>query len=267
MRSAFGIVSILLNLATPILGATVNQVSKDATCGKASGFTCQGSQWGNCCSKNNWCGSSKEYCGTGCQLAFGQCDGSILPTSKSATSRSTTTTSVASSSSSSSMISTTTSSSTSPTSIAIPSCSCPTPTATPSNTYIRRHLNPQRPACAYDRPQALLDYQVVTSDLGPNNDYAPGLAQCQAQCDRNPACVFYFLFISRSQLVLNNNRGQCVISNQPFQSESLFCGYDSVTFSAGYDQVPRGGGSSVVGSLTSSSIPTTSSSASMATTS
>ncbi|GKT81095.1 chitin recognition protein [Colletotrichum tofieldiae] len=53
--------------------STVLPISLDATCGAASGKTCQGSTFGNCCSKNGWCGSTASYCGTGCQSKYGTC--------------------------------------------------------------------------------------------------------------------------------------------------------------------------------------------------
>ncbi|OUM57974.1 carbohydrate-binding module family 18 protein, partial [Piromyces sp. E2] len=28
---------------------------------------------GNCCSKHGWCGTTEEFCGDGCQSAYGQC--------------------------------------------------------------------------------------------------------------------------------------------------------------------------------------------------
>ncbi|GAW22409.1 hypothetical protein ANO14919_119460 [Xylariales sp. No.14919] len=46
-------------------------VSTDGDCG--SGITCQGSTFGNCCSVNGYCGSSIDYCGTGCNAQFGTC--------------------------------------------------------------------------------------------------------------------------------------------------------------------------------------------------
>ncbi|KAK8108643.1 polysaccharide deacetylase [Apiospora sp. TS-2023a] len=52
--------------ATPTL-----KVSPDGACG--TGVTCQGSQFGNCCSQNGWCGASIDYCGGGCQAQFGTC--------------------------------------------------------------------------------------------------------------------------------------------------------------------------------------------------
>ncbi|KAF2660521.1 carbohydrate esterase family 4 protein [Lophiostoma macrostomum CBS 122681] len=52
------------------------KVSTDATCGGTNGYTCQGSTFGTCCSVNGWCGSTTDYCGTGCQSAFGSCTGS-----------------------------------------------------------------------------------------------------------------------------------------------------------------------------------------------
>ncbi|KAF2028534.1 FAD-binding domain-containing protein [Setomelanomma holmii] len=48
-------------------------VSTDASCGGASGYTCLGSSFGDCCSSNGWCGSTTAYCGSGCQTGFGNC--------------------------------------------------------------------------------------------------------------------------------------------------------------------------------------------------
>ncbi|KAI0528113.1 carbohydrate esterase family 4 protein [Xylaria bambusicola] len=52
-------------------------VSQDGNCG--SGVTCQGSKFGNCCSQNNFCGSSIDYCGTGCNPQFGTCTNGDSP--------------------------------------------------------------------------------------------------------------------------------------------------------------------------------------------
>lgn len=46
-------------------------VSTEGNC--TGGITCQGSKFGQCCSRYNWCGSTSEYCGTGCQPSFGTC--------------------------------------------------------------------------------------------------------------------------------------------------------------------------------------------------
>ncbi|KAF1959625.1 glycoside hydrolase/deacetylase [Byssothecium circinans] len=48
-------------------------VSTDATCGGVSGFTCQGSSFGDCCSLHGWCGSTTAYCSDRCQSGFGTC--------------------------------------------------------------------------------------------------------------------------------------------------------------------------------------------------
>ncbi|KAI6376071.1 hypothetical protein MCOR25_002886 [Pyricularia grisea] len=79
-------------------------ISTDASCG--NGITCQGSSFGNCCSLHGWCGSTADYCGDGCQSAFGTCSnaGNTATTSSSSSSSS------ASSSSSSSSRSSTSSS-------------------------------------------------------------------------------------------------------------------------------------------------------------
>lgn len=48
-------------------------VSLDGNCGGATAQTCQGSEFGNCCSQYGFCGASNLYCGAGCQPAFGTC--------------------------------------------------------------------------------------------------------------------------------------------------------------------------------------------------
>ncbi|KAH9203658.1 hypothetical protein DL95DRAFT_321005, partial [Leptodontidium sp. 2 PMI_412] len=57
--------------APPPPGST----TPDGTCGNVSngnnhGYICK---TGQCCSKYGWCGTTIDYCGTGCQLAFGTC--------------------------------------------------------------------------------------------------------------------------------------------------------------------------------------------------
>ncbi|TLS28280.1 hypothetical protein PpBr36_00011, partial [Pyricularia pennisetigena] len=63
-QSAFG----TCNIASPPSGT---KVSEDATCG--TGVTCLGSGFGDCCSASGWCGGTADYCGAGCQSAFGKC--------------------------------------------------------------------------------------------------------------------------------------------------------------------------------------------------
>jgi hypothetical protein len=46
-------------------------VSPDGNCGQ--GVTCAGSRYGDCCSAHGFCGSTSDYCGDGCQAAFGNC--------------------------------------------------------------------------------------------------------------------------------------------------------------------------------------------------
>ncbi|ORX77444.1 hypothetical protein BCR32DRAFT_295605 [Anaeromyces robustus] len=43
-------------------------------CGPSVGMVCAP---GLCCSKYGWCGSTDDYCGTGCQSEFGDCKGAI----------------------------------------------------------------------------------------------------------------------------------------------------------------------------------------------
>ncbi|KAF2738185.1 glycoside hydrolase/deacetylase [Polyplosphaeria fusca] len=59
--------------ATSAAPTPSGKVTTDATCGGTNGYTCLGSQWGDCCSTAGWCGSTDAYCGTGCNPAFGTC--------------------------------------------------------------------------------------------------------------------------------------------------------------------------------------------------
>ncbi|KAM3081469.1 hypothetical protein ACMFMG_004931 [Clarireedia jacksonii] len=58
--------------STPTSGLTV---SDDATCGGTTKKTCQGSEFGNCCSQYGYCGSTTDYCSAAnkCQSGFGTC--------------------------------------------------------------------------------------------------------------------------------------------------------------------------------------------------
>lgn len=47
-------------------------LSPNGHCGKDAGI-CKGSLFGDCCSFYNFCGNTTEYCGLGCQSAFGIC--------------------------------------------------------------------------------------------------------------------------------------------------------------------------------------------------
>lgn len=49
-------------------------VTTDGHCG--DGYTCAGSEFGDCCSEHGWCGESTEHCGPMCQKPFGICAGS-----------------------------------------------------------------------------------------------------------------------------------------------------------------------------------------------
>lgn len=46
-------------------------ISTDGNCGGS--VTCQGSTYGNCCSQYMYCGKTEDYCGAGCNRAFGSC--------------------------------------------------------------------------------------------------------------------------------------------------------------------------------------------------
>jgi hypothetical protein len=63
--------------ATPMPGPTSTNgglaKSPDGTCGSGTGYTCEGSRFGECCSEYGYCGSGKDYCVTHCDAAFGLC--------------------------------------------------------------------------------------------------------------------------------------------------------------------------------------------------
>ncbi|KAM5351096.1 hypothetical protein ACJ41O_003819 [Fusarium nematophilum] len=59
---------------TPTVKPTdVLEISPNQKCGGDTGYTCEGSRFGNCCSWYGFCGSSDTYCGTGCNWDFGSC--------------------------------------------------------------------------------------------------------------------------------------------------------------------------------------------------
>ncbi|KAL4732367.1 hypothetical protein ACLX1H_001382 [Fusarium chlamydosporum] len=58
-----------------------SDTTKDGTCGAKNGLMCTGSKWGDCCSYNNFCGSTSGYCDGGCQSKYGKCN-KIEPGSK-----------------------------------------------------------------------------------------------------------------------------------------------------------------------------------------
>ncbi|KAF4497967.1 keratin-associated 5-4 [Fusarium agapanthi] len=54
--------------------ASASNVSTNGSCGK-NGKIFKGSHWGDCCSKNGYCGKDDGYCSDGCQTAYGLCTG------------------------------------------------------------------------------------------------------------------------------------------------------------------------------------------------
>ncbi|KAG7407520.1 Chitin deacetylase [Fusarium oxysporum f. sp. rapae] len=60
---------------SPSPTAATALTTKDGTCGAKNGGTkCTGSNWGDCCSYNSFCGSTSGYCDGGCQSDFGKCN-------------------------------------------------------------------------------------------------------------------------------------------------------------------------------------------------
>ncbi|GAB7346912.1 hypothetical protein MBLNU459_g1983t2 [Dothideomycetes sp. NU459] len=82
-KSALPSTSKSSSSSTSSAAASPTAVSTDASCGGTTGFTCQGSTFGNCCSKYGFCGSTNAYCGTDCQSGFGTCGVSSVSSSSS----------------------------------------------------------------------------------------------------------------------------------------------------------------------------------------
>ncbi|CCT73603.1 probable chitin binding protein [Fusarium fujikuroi IMI 58289] len=69
--------SASVDSATPSTSPTTaaTATTRDGKCGATNGGTkCTGSKWGDCCSYNNFCGSTSGYCDGGCQSEFGKCN-------------------------------------------------------------------------------------------------------------------------------------------------------------------------------------------------
>lgn len=49
-------------------------ISENGRCGGRSGFTCEGSKFGQCCSIYGWCGNGDAYCGDACDPLRGKCN-------------------------------------------------------------------------------------------------------------------------------------------------------------------------------------------------
>jgi hypothetical protein len=54
---------------------TSKTISTDGMCGASNGNTFCGDATEPCCSQYGWCGTGTAFCGTGCQSAYGLCDG------------------------------------------------------------------------------------------------------------------------------------------------------------------------------------------------
>lgn len=58
-----------------LTGLAAAAISVDGSCGGANNATCQGSEFGDCCSMYGYCGKTTPYCGQGCNTKFGTCGG------------------------------------------------------------------------------------------------------------------------------------------------------------------------------------------------
>jgi hypothetical protein len=68
--------------SVPTKSPTTAIISTDGRCGVGFGNTYCGDAEDRCCSEYGWCGASTTHCGTGCQSAYGLCDGQTYSPSK-----------------------------------------------------------------------------------------------------------------------------------------------------------------------------------------
>jgi hypothetical protein len=65
------------------MAPTSKIISTDGKCGASNGNTFCGGATEPCCSQYGWCGAATAHCGTGCQSAYGICNGpTVAPTNK-----------------------------------------------------------------------------------------------------------------------------------------------------------------------------------------
>lgn len=77
MRIMFAWTTVASVVAQVVLATASPQgVSTTSRCGASFGLTCRGSTFGQCCSQYNYCGTTSDHCGTGCQSAYGVCTSS-----------------------------------------------------------------------------------------------------------------------------------------------------------------------------------------------
>ncbi|KAF2817096.1 uncharacterized protein BDZ99DRAFT_8979 [Mytilinidion resinicola] len=66
-----GLMDVPMASAAPSVALAM---SLDGTCGGESGFSCEGSKFGDCCSHHGFCGFDESHCAAPtCQSAFGSC--------------------------------------------------------------------------------------------------------------------------------------------------------------------------------------------------
>ncbi|KAF2852768.1 carbohydrate-binding module family 18 protein [Plenodomus tracheiphilus IPT5] len=67
--------SLIFLLSALTLTSHAQDISQNGKCGSDNNLSCQGSDFGDCCSQWGFCGRGTRYCGGGCDPAFGSCDG------------------------------------------------------------------------------------------------------------------------------------------------------------------------------------------------
>ncbi|KAK8092084.1 polysaccharide deacetylase [Apiospora hydei] len=152
--------------ANPPAPTSTQKVSVDGDCG--GDITCEGSEFGNCCSVHGWCGSTPDYCGEGCQPNFGSgCQASEPPSPPPPFPTSTTSTTISTSTTTTSTKQSTTSTTTSRPDSSTTTSTSTTPTSTTTTTSSSSSSSSSSPLPP--RPTALVP--SVDGSCGPGTGY------------------------------------------------------------------------------------------------
>jgi beta-glucanase (GH16 family) len=74
LPASYSTTTTAASTSTAILPLMTNlPISPNGHCGANVSTICAGSLFGNCCSAYGYCGNTTEYCGLGCQTAYGTC--------------------------------------------------------------------------------------------------------------------------------------------------------------------------------------------------
>ncbi|TLD20487.1 hypothetical protein PspLS_08681 [Pyricularia sp. CBS 133598] len=262
MRQTFATLSIILAIASHAIATPAP--SGDGICGQAAGgATCQGSSFGNCCSRYGYCGSTDTYCGAGCQSGFGTCNGSNSPggltVSQDATCGKGVTCvgsgfgdccsasgwcgstadycAVGCQSAFGKCTGSSTSAAPSPATTGkstATSASGASATTGATRAYTQRSLVTTAPACNYKSYTSY--YELDNPPAGADGMYSEAVAGCKNKCDTTAGCKVYF-FQKMNYSFKKATTGRCFIDDKPWQPTQLQCDMGTMQWNVGYELV------------------------------